>query len=252
MNIFLTLAALFFTGSLFGWTLEVFYRKFLAPGNREHRWINPGFLTGPYLPLYGFGLTGMYLLCSLKLPFVSGWREIVVRILLITLVMTGIEYVAGRIFVVGLHIKLWDYSKRWGNIQGIICPLFSLFWGILGAFYYLVVHSHIQGGLDWLSENLAYSFFIGMFFGILVIDLSYSLQIVAKVRKVADEYQVVVRYEELKSHIRENREQAREKARFLLAFRTERPLSEHLREYMESMRKKGEKIHLTVEKKKRK
>ena len=31
------------------------------------KWVNPGFLIGPYLPIYGFGLcglTGIYLLFS--------------------------------------------------------------------------------------------------------------------------------------------------------------------------------------------
>ena len=55
MNEFLKLAFLFFMGCLLGWCLEVLYRRF-TPANKERRWINPGFLVGPYLPLYGFGL----------------------------------------------------------------------------------------------------------------------------------------------------------------------------------------------------
>ena len=50
MNVFLTLAFLFFIGSIGGWILELFYRRMIS--NKE--WINPGFLVGPYLPLYGF------------------------------------------------------------------------------------------------------------------------------------------------------------------------------------------------------
>lgn len=50
MNVFLTLAFLFFIGSIVGWILELFYRRIVSNG----KWINPGFLVGPYLPLYGF------------------------------------------------------------------------------------------------------------------------------------------------------------------------------------------------------
>lgn len=52
-------------GCILGWGLEVLYRHY-SPANQTHRWINPGFLVGPYLPLYGFGLCALYLLASLE------------------------------------------------------------------------------------------------------------------------------------------------------------------------------------------
>ena len=52
MNIFLKLAFLFFIGSLIGWVIELIFRKYFAVENKEHKWINPGFCVGPYLPLY--------------------------------------------------------------------------------------------------------------------------------------------------------------------------------------------------------
>ena len=67
MNKFLILAFLFFVGSTFGWILEVFFRKFFSRNNPEHKWINPGFCTGPYLPLYGSGLCVLYLIASLNI-----------------------------------------------------------------------------------------------------------------------------------------------------------------------------------------
>ena len=56
MNIFLSLAFLFFVGSTFGWVLEVFFRRFFSSNNPERKWIDPGFCVGPDLPLYGSGL----------------------------------------------------------------------------------------------------------------------------------------------------------------------------------------------------
>lgn len=63
MRIWLILAYLFFVGSCFGWILELLYRNIR---NRNKIWINPGFCTGPYLPIYGFGLCVLYLLASLE------------------------------------------------------------------------------------------------------------------------------------------------------------------------------------------
>ena len=51
MRLFLIFVFLFYMGSSVGWVLELFYRRF------EHKkWVNPGFLVGPYLPIYGLGL----------------------------------------------------------------------------------------------------------------------------------------------------------------------------------------------------
>lgn len=62
MNLFLKLAYLFFIGSVLGWVLELFYRRFISSANPERKWINPGFCVGPYVPLYGSGLCILYLL----------------------------------------------------------------------------------------------------------------------------------------------------------------------------------------------
>ena len=66
MNLFLTLAFLFFIGATTGWVIEVLFRRFLSSANPERKWINPGFCTGPYLPLYGVGLCLLYLIASLE------------------------------------------------------------------------------------------------------------------------------------------------------------------------------------------
>lgn len=239
MNIVLALATLFFVGSLGGWVFEVFFRKFVSDSNPDRRWINPGFLVGPYLPIYGFGLMGMYLFSSIPLDFIaSQTSRSIFRLAIIVIAMTAIEYIAGLIFIKGMRVKLWDYSNRWGNIDGIICPLFSLIWGVSGASYLFFVHPHIQAGLDWLAQNLAYSFFVGFFFGVLMIDLGYSMQIVVKIRKFAQDNQIVIRYEEFKAHIKRNKELAHEKARFIFAFRTDRPFAEHLNQYLMIVRRR--------------
>ena len=60
MNLFLTLAFLFFIGAITGWVIEVLFRRFLSSANPERKWINPGFCTGPYMTLYGVGLCMLY------------------------------------------------------------------------------------------------------------------------------------------------------------------------------------------------
>ena len=77
--------------------------------------------------------------------------------------MTVIELIAGEIFIVKMHVKLWDYTGNKFNYKGIICPLYSLIWAALGAVYYFFIHPYILDALNWLANNLAFSFFIGFF-----------------------------------------------------------------------------------------
>lgn len=232
MNVFLELAFLFFIGSVSGWVLEALFRRFVSRANPERKWINPGFCTGPYLPLYGFGLCLMYLIASLeKWSFIENpfWNKALLFFSM-AVCMTLIEYLAGILALKIMKVRLWDYTREWGNIQGIICPKFSLIWAALGGIYYFLIHPHILGAIHWLSRNLAFSFVIGLFFGVFIIDVAHSMQLVAKLKTFAEENDVVVRYETLKANIRSHYEATAQKYHFFRPLHTDRPLSEHLKE----------------------
>lgn len=239
MNILLELAFLFFIGSVTGWLLEVFYRRFISSANSERKWINPGFCTGPYLPLYGVGLCLLYLIALterwslIKSPF---WNKAML-FLVMAICMTLIEYIAGILALKIIKVRLWDYTNEWGNIQGIICPKFSVIWALLGAVYYLFIHPHIVGAIHWLSQNLAFSFVIGLFFGVFIIDVVHSVELVAKLKAFAEENNVVVKYETLKTHIRKHYETTAQKYHFFRPLHTDRPLYEHLKEMRNTFEK---------------
>ena len=237
MSLFLKLAFLFFIGSVSGWGIEVLFRRFISRANPERKWINPGFCTGPYLPLYGCGLCLMYLIAGLeKYNFIVSpfWNKMFL-FLIMAVCMTLIEYIAGIVTLKAGKVRLWDYTNEWGNIQGIICPKFSLIWAALGAIYYFLIHPHILEAINWLAQNLAYSFVIGMFFGIFVVDVAKSVQLTAKLKRFAEENNVVVRYEALKEDIRLHYERTKRKYKFFRPFYSEQPLSEHLKDMMDGL-----------------
>lgn len=229
MGDFLPLAFLFFIGSLTGWVLEFFFRNLRS---RHEKWINPGFCTGPYVPLYGVGLCVLYLLASLEKynlirnPFLNKAALFVAM----AVGMTAIEYIAGILCLKIIKVRLWDYSDLPGNIQGIICPQFSLVWSLFGAVYYFFIHEHILGALEWLARNLAFSFVIGFFFGVFTLDVAHAANLMLKLKQYAKDYDVVVKYENIKAHIRSKQKKLSGKYNLFRPFHSNVPLSEHLRE----------------------
>lgn len=168
-QIFLIVLYLFFFGAVGGWVLELLFRRFFSGANPERKWLNPGFLFGPCLPLYGFGTVLLFILSELDHQLFGSFSGTFwyypVMFVVMALAMTLLEYIVGVVSFKGFHLRLWDYSKLWGNVQGIICPLFTFFWGVL---------------------SLA-SFMVGVCFGIFLIDLCFSIHLGAVVQKKAAE-----------------------------------------------------------------
>lgn len=237
MNIFLTFAYLFFIGSVLGWVLELFFRRFFSSANPERKWINPGFCVGPYLPLYGTGLCVLYTLAKLgtDIGFMDSWWEKLILLLIMAVSMTLVEFMAGLIALKWLKVRYWDYRNQWGNVMGIICPKFSLAWGLVCALYLYLIHPNVLEALKWLSENLAFSFVIGIFFGVFTVDAVHSAQLAARIRAFAKEEKVVVVYESLKAYIKSAEDRLHSKTNFF------KPFSEKLRSLPEYMRELVEK-----------
>ena len=178
----------------FGWVLELFFRRIV-----HGKWVNPGFLIGPYLPIYGIGLLTMsimyYFLYNMPI-------NPILIVLLMGLLMTIIEFIGG---LIGLknNVRLWDYSDRWMNYKGIICPLFSAIWTAIGGVYYFILTPYVIKNVEWFSQNIYFSYFVGIFSGCILIDLFYSAGIYMKIQKYAKENDLVVKYEQFKISIQE-------------------------------------------------
>ncbi|MDD4290954.1 MAG: putative ABC transporter permease [Clostridia bacterium] len=230
MNEFLKYLFLFFIGATSGWCIELVYRRFFSPAKK---WINPGFLNGPYLPLYGFGVCIMYFICSFNLAFYY-------EMILFCVLMTLIEYVAGIIFINGMGIKLWDYSKRWLNYKGIICPLFSLFWTALGEVFSFFIYPYLQTAVSWLSNNLAFSFIVGLFYGVMLVDFGITLHLSAKIRQHAKKIKEIVAYERLKDYIHSEGVLHQEKRSFLFPFKSKLSIGDILTGFFNQRKEKND------------
>lgn len=237
LSTLLVLAFLFYIGSFLGWLIEVTFRRFFSANNPKRKWINPGFLVGPYIPLYGFSLVTMFLFSYIPVDFFRNYMmQKLVLFVLMALAITGLEYFAGIIFIKGMNIKLWDYSKEWGNIRGIICPRFSAYWMILSAIYYFIIHPRVIESLYWLAGHLTFSFFIGFFYGVFAIDFAYSMQVLVKIRKFARENQIELRIEEFKEYLIRRHESLKLRVSFMLPLKpVNHDFADDIREYIEEL-----------------
>lgn len=231
MELFLSLAFLFSVGSFLGWCIELVARR-LDHGN----WCNPGFLTGPVLPLYGTGLVLMYLICLLcgRVDTGYAWLNAILPVLLITLAMTVLEYLTGIALLKGMNLRLWDYTENFGNVQGVICPLYSSLWALCGAGYRFLLHGVALKCIGWFVDHPFCWFFLGVFYGVLLVDLACAFQLAGKLRSWATKSGIVVRYERFKDMLYERAKKGKEKVSFFFVMHAPRHWQETLDAYLKS------------------
>ena len=131
---------IFIVYAVIGWCSEVAYAA-LDTG----KFVNRGFLNGPYCPIYGFGI-------SLVIVVLTPLKENLLILYIGSVILTSvIEYITGYLLEKVFHNKWWDYSDKPYNIKGYICLKFSLFWGFACTFIVLILHPIIYGIIKIVS-----------------------------------------------------------------------------------------------------
>lgn len=133
---------LFFIYSFLGWGMEV-----LNTLRVEKKFVNRGFLVGPYCPIYGYGV----LLITLLLKKYQ--NDIVVTFIFSILICGLLEYITSYMLEKIFHARWWDYSKRKFNINGRVCLRNLLVFGILGCFIIYVSNPFFINLLNKLPNN---------------------------------------------------------------------------------------------------
>lgn len=109
----------FFLYGFFGWCAEVAFAAV-----RYRRFVNRGFLNGPICPIYGCGVISVVLLLY------DYQNELWKLFLLSVFTATLLEWATGVILEKLFHHRWWDYSDIPFNVNGYICPPFSIAWGM--------------------------------------------------------------------------------------------------------------------------
>ena len=139
------IVAYFIIYSVAGFIIETIF-GILTKGVLESR---KSFLYGPFCSIYGLGAVLMILpLQRFKKNnytlFAAGF-----------VIGSIIEYFVSLIGELIFHIKWWDYSDQILNLNGRICVLFSLFWGLLAIYLMSDINKRVDKLIDFLKKKIS-------------------------------------------------------------------------------------------------
>ncbi|MCD8104270.1 MAG: hypothetical protein LUF35_04540 [Lachnospiraceae bacterium] len=133
----------FYIYCFLGWVFESVYVSIM-----ERRLVNRGFLKGPLLPIYGSGA-----LCVLivTIPFRG---SIPLMCLAGMAAATLLEYVTGAAMEKLFHVRYWDYTGKLLNVNGHICLMSTLCWGVMTILVVEVLQVFLEKLVFSVDEQL--------------------------------------------------------------------------------------------------
>lgn len=231
---------LFFIYSVAGWVTEVFL-KFLE----YKRFINRGFLIGPYCPIYGAGAVLITVGGKLLSPVDRTWA----MSFLIAFVLCGLlEYLTSYILEKYFHARWWDYTERPMNLHGRVWIGNLILFGIGGVFILEDFNPRLLALAHRLEPRLFAAILIAV--SILFVADAVMSYFIMNLLKQGVEKSRADKSEEIAAEVRyllENRSVFHKRildAYPELTFRTEK-----VKARLERIRKEGEAIRLLAEEK---
>ena len=150
--------------SVIGWICEVIYCSI-----PEKKFINRGFLNGPLCPIYGFG-------ALIVIFFLMPFKESVFLVFIFGLIFTSVlEYITSYAMEKLFHSKWWDYSNNKFNINGRVCLLNSILFGLMSVFVMFILHVKIEVFVNRISYLWIQIFAISSLV-ILTVDITVTVQ----------------------------------------------------------------------------
>jgi hypothetical protein len=160
--------AYFVVYSVAGFIIETIF-GLLTKGVLESR---KSFLYGPFCSIYGLGAVLMIL------PLQKYKKNNYTLFFAGFFIGSIIEYMVSLIGELIFHIKWWDYSDQIFNINGRICVLFSLFWGLLAIYLMSDINPRIDKFIDFAKSKIPANYMKTVII-ISILFLSFDLGITA-------------------------------------------------------------------------
>ncbi len=180
MTYWINIVLQFFIFGFLGWCMEVIlkYRQY-------HRFINRGFLTGPILPIYGFGVVLITVVVGNLASVESG----VVTTFALSLVICGVvEYLTSYVLEKIFHARWWDYSQKPMNLNGRVWIGNLVLFGLAGVAIIHIVNPVLFPALDRIPLNTR-KVIAGVLLGIIAVDFAVSYFVLKLVKTGVDSSQ---------------------------------------------------------------
>ena len=161
----------FFVYAFLGWCAEVGYAA-----TKTGKFVNRGFLNGPWCPVYGFGVV-IVLGC---LEPLSG--NLPLLFLGSVALTSALEWLTGFALEKLFHQRWWDYSDEPFNLTGYICLRFSLMWGFACLFVVKLLHPTVVLAVDLLPRPLGWVLLAGLC-AALGMDLAATVSAIARLNR---------------------------------------------------------------------
>ncbi len=161
---------LFIIYSFIGWLVEVIQVLI-----KEKKFVNRGFLIGPYCPIYGVGGIAINLLLKKYMddPIILFFMSIIICSIL--------EYFTSYIMEKLFKTRWWDYSNYKFNINGRICLETMWAFGLLACLVIYFVNRPIIYVLELIPQIL-FNIIFYILLVIFLIDNIISFKIISNVK----------------------------------------------------------------------
>ena len=138
--------------SFLGWIVEVIDLYIV-----EGKFVNRGFLIGPYCPIYGKSV----LLISLLLKRYE--NNVILLFTMSMIICTIVEYLGSYLLEKFFKTRWWDYSHKKFNINGRVCLENTLLFGIGSVIVMFVINPFINNLINLLPNYLLITISIILF-----------------------------------------------------------------------------------------
>ena len=162
----------FYFYCFFGWCFESAYVSL-----KKRRFVNRGFMRGPFLPLYG---SGAIMMLVVSMPFQD---HLLLTYLAGCVGATLLEYVTGVTMEALFKVRYWDYSNQKFNFQGQICLSSTLAWGGLTVLMTEVIHKPVES-LTFMIPSEVLSTVTILLTGYIVSDFTLSFKAAMDLRDI--------------------------------------------------------------------
>ncbi|MCR4675604.1 MAG: hypothetical protein K5634_00030 [Sphaerochaetaceae bacterium] len=145
----LNLVYLFFIYSFAGWCIEVIGKLF-----QYHRFINRGFLLGPWIPIYGAGCL-LITVSNQALANLSYMNQSYGSVFAVSFLLCGVlEYLTSFFMEKLFHARWWDYSQRPMNLNGRVWIGNLVLFGVAGVLVVKLLNPVIFSLIDRIPWNI--------------------------------------------------------------------------------------------------